>query len=597
MKKARGLLEASSKVRAFAIPLLSLVIGILLGSSWTFVQLHVASSTSVPAATSHYCPLRQPEDRRAVSSAETTVVLPDLTFIDDKDADAKNFAADVGLAGPSDWEAAIAGAELPSLHHLGAGGVIPQGMLPRREGSNNGPTPPALYATSGEHLLAALDRRRAAAQQSSDVTRPFRFHIYDIPDRYTMGALQLLEQHWPNSFCNRHTVKTNYTMLDWRHAFSLFTVDILITKYLRYHPSHTANPSEADVFIIPMMTHLYHCAGVNHYNIEVLSWVTKHHHYKHFLQHDHFLFWWRWGMHYNSVLRFWKRVVRHFPNVNLISFDYLEIMGRNVYQDFSLALKPRFLQSMHSIIMPYPDYSPELSQEKLLTTPSNVIGVKRKIFFYFAGTSTIGGIRRWIKRNCDAANDPAKCYYEDFAKNVIDAARLGVPKGYPAAMRNSLFCGHAAGDALSSRRPTSAILANCIPVLICDLCLYAFENLIDYDTFAVFVSEDDVISGKLLERLESIPQARIEQMQRNLLAVRHHFVYNVTGPPRQGDALDTLVTQLSLRGSILRQYRRWFTTNHALSADAKDYPLEPPARKRYVMKGNAAEERDFNKLQ
>jgi hypothetical protein len=285
-------------------------------------------------------------------------------------------------------------------------------------------------------------------------------------------------------------------------------------------------------------------------------------------------------------------VVKYIPNVNIISFDYLEIMGRNVYQDFSLALKPKYLATQHSIVMPYPDFSPDLS----VPIAEASIHSPRKIFFYFAGTSTIGGIRRWIKRSCETAKDPSLCYYEDFAKNVVDSTRLGIPKGYPAAMKNSLFCGHAAGDALSSRRPTSAVLANCIPVLICDLCLYAFENLIDYNSFAVFLSEDDVIAGRLIEKLQSIPQEKIESMQRNLLKVRSHFVYNTTSPPQRGDALDTLVQQLALRGSILRQYRRWFVTNQHLSADLRDYPVDPPPKKRYLIKGNAADEKDFNNL-
>lgn len=420
--------------------------------------------------------------------------------------------------------------------------------------------------------------------------KPFRFHVYRIPDKYITGALEKLEQHWPSSFCNRK--KSDYTMLDWRHAHSLFTADIFIAKFLRLHPSHTDDPNEADVFMMPMMTHVYHCAGVHEYMIEVLSWIVQHPYYQLYNQHDHFFFWWRWGMHYNAVLRFWKRFVKYFPNGNLISFDYLELQGRNDFQDFSLALKPHFLRSQHHIVMPYPDFSPALREP----IPSARIHDARKVYFYFAGTSTIGGIRRWIKRNCEAAKDAARCLYHDFAASVVDPKRLGIPLDYPTVMQNSLFCGHAAGDALSSRRPTSAVLAGCIPVLICDLCLYAFENIIEYGSFAVFVSEQDVIDGKLLEILDAIPPEKIRSLQTNLRLVRSHFVYNTTHAPQRGDALDTLVKQLSLRGSILRQYRRWFTVNHLLSSDPRKYSSNPPAVKKYLMKGNTQEERDFNNL-
>lgn len=307
-------------------------------------------------------------------------------------------------------------------------------------------------------------------------------------------------------------------------------------------------------------------------------------------------------MHYGSVQRFWKRVTKFFPNVNLISFDLLEIMGRNGYQDFSLALKPKFDRNLLNIVMPYPDFSPLLSVEPV--SAKEIHERERKILFYFAGTSTIGGVRRWIKWNCDKhrpvsaaksevgggggvsahlSQQQQECVYVDFATSVTDLSRLGVPKDYPRAMKDSVFCGHAAGDALSSRRPTSAVLAGCIPVLICDLCLYAWEGQIDYSAFSIFVPESEVISGNLMSILKKAyaNSTYIHMLRDNLNLVRGHFVYH-EGSPREGDALDMLAKELERRGALMRQYRRWFQMNGALSSDIKDYPVEPPAVKKYV---------------
>jgi hypothetical protein len=419
------------------------------------------------------------------------------------------------------------------------------------------------------------------------VTRPFRFHVYDIPSHYIEGALKELERRWSTSICNRGK-KTDYTMLDWRHAHSLFTADIYMARHLKHHPQHASNPDQADVFIIPMMTHLYNCAGTTNYAKEVLGWVMRERkvYYERMNHRDHFVFFWRWGMHYTSTMKLLKALGTYYPNVNFISFDFLELQGRNEFQDFSLALKPKFAQAQNWIILPYPDFSPQLATPVL----DDRLHDHRENLFFFAGTTTIGGIRRWIKRSCDA--NPGDCWYLDFASSVIDTKRLSVPD-YPSAMLKSTFCGHAAGDALSSRRPTSAALAGCIPVMICDLCLYAFENLIDYNSFAVFVHEDDVINGKLFEILKKIPPERVRQMQANLAKVRAHFRYT-DGPPKPGDALDMLVKELEVRGSIFRQYRRWYTVNAHLSADPKDYPADPCPRKRYV--ASAEEERDFNNV-
>jgi hypothetical protein len=300
-------------------------------------------------------------------------------------------------------------------------------------------------------------------------------------------------------------------------------------------------------------------------------------------------------MHSGMTAKVWKRIAGSFPNVNFISFDFLELQGRSHFQDFTLSLKPNFLKARDWIVMPYPDFSPKLKLASPSSTPADSAAT-RDIFFFFAGTSTIGGIRRWIDRACQAS--PKDCTYLGFGKSVIDAEkRLQVPD-YPTAMKNSVFCGHAAGDALSSRRPTSAVLAGCIPVLICDLCLYPFENFIDYSTFAVFVHEEDVINGKLFDILRRIPADRVKQLQANLRKVRSHFEYRVDGPPRPGDALDSLARQLVLRGSLYRQYRRWHAFNPHLSSDARDYPAEPCNVKRYVRNGVTSPEElaDFNAI-
>ena len=440
------------------------------------------------------------------------------------------------------------------------------------------------FAAEAEHAIKAahysrdaddvLRRLRSNMATARNPKKPFAFHVYQVPERYTTGAIALMEQNWAiNVFpCNK--LRTNYTMLDWRHAHSLFTADVFMAKFLRLHPAHTNNPDEADIFIIPMMTHVYNCARQWNHMKEVLGFVTQLPYYKLYDQHDHYMFWWRWGMNQKAVGKFWKKVAQYIPNVNIISFDLLELQGRNRWQDFSLALKPRFREAVNSIIVPYPDFAPSL------VAPVAAIHRSRKHFFYMSGTHNIGGIRRWIRHACN--QHPDDCTYVSFAKRAGDPQRAAIPESYPSMMLQSVFCGHAAGDALSSRRPTSAVLAGCIPVLICDLCLYAWENFVDYSSFAVFVAEDDVIHGKLFSILRQIPQDRIETLQSNLKLVRRHFVYNTTHAPSEGDALDMLVRELSVRGSMLRSYRRWWNLNAGLSSNARDYPAEPLPRKKYV---------------
>jgi hypothetical protein len=490
--------------------------------------------------------------------------------------------------------------------------------------------------------------------------RPFRFYMYPLPHSHAEGAVAALQQRWDSSICNRR--RTNYTMLDWRHAHSLFTADVYIARYLRQHPAYTSDAAVADVFLVPMMTHLYNCAGLTQYAMDVLTTVGRDKAHWQMGTHDHYVFWWRWGMNYGFVQKFWRRLMRDVPNVNFISFDFLELQGRNEFQDFSLALRPNLPKNMQGIIMPYPDFSPPLRAAR---TDADLLQPRRTLF-YFAGTSTIGGVRRWIKRACDdwqstghtdgvnghVASPNSEvvvsgdAVYVDFASNVIDTKRLGIPTEYPVAMQQSLFCGHAAGDALSSRRPTSAILAGCIPVLVCDLCVYAWESRIDYEEFAVFISERDVIASISPETAAAIPEsegrpvavatassasakagaaalpltappgaknrmmeilsaiardtARVQRLQRAGQRVRRHFVYT-DGTPQPGDALDMLVGELEVRGRMYRSLRRWFRFNPDLSNDAKDYPADPLPRKKYVRRlasgaVDPVDNRDFNNM-
>ncbi|KAH9584104.1 Exostosin [Trypanosoma melophagium] len=486
------------------------------------------------------------------------------------------------------------------------------------------------------------NNKRTSLLASSLLDPPFRFHVYDVPEQYGEGALRLLQETWPISFCNRRIPKTNYTMLDWRHALSLFTADVWMIRHIRSHPAHTTNPAEADVFIIPIIPHVYHCAHVSHYMMEVVRYIRKRYdrYVNMYNQHDHYIFWWRWALHHRSAQGFWRYIQRRVPNIKLISYELLEIMGRNDYQDFSLALKPNFLNNILHVIVPYPDMAPILREVPDLNKP-------RSIFFYFAGTHTIGGIRRWIRRNCEQIEQEKQnnhhnhnnnnnnnnnnnsylysysniCVYESFASTGVTAARLGVPQSYPEQMRRSVFCGHAAGDALSSRRPTSAVLAGCIPVIICDLCIMPFESIIDYRKFAVFLPEDIVIAGRMIETLQKIPKEKIKAMQRELYRVRSRFLYttsNITttttittnmnintsnndvetdvGKVQPNDALDTLVQELALRGALLRQYRRWWETNRHLSSLHSDYPPIPPARRRYMLPLNVSGAAKFNEV-
>lgn len=114
------------------------------------------------------------------------------------------------------------------------------------------------------------------------------------------------------------------------------------------------------------------------------------------------------------------------------------------------------------------------------------------------------------------------------------------------------------GDSFSSRRLFSNIFAGTIPVVVCDRLMLPFEDLLDYSSFVVFVSEQDVLEVSdfnLFELLASIPEHDVRRLQENGRKVRKHFTFH-RGDVVPGDAFDMFVSLLIVgmfvRGRLTR---------------------------------------------
>ena len=53
-------------------------------------------------------------------------------------------------------------------------------------------------------------------------------------------------------------------------------------------------------------------------------------------------------------------------------------------------------------------------------------------------------------------------------------------------MKKSVFCVDTTGDDLTTRRITSAVLSGCIPVLLCDDCVFPYPKLFPYEISSSF---------------------------------------------------------------------------------------------------------------
>ncbi len=79
-----------------------------------------------------------------------------------------------------------------------------------------------------------------------------------------------------------------------------------------------------------------------------------------------------------------------------------------------------------------------------------------------------------------AAHQAAALEPHPFSFSFVREHGSGAVRRYGDDMRRSLLCVDTTGDDLTTRRITSAVLAGCIPLLLCDSCVFPFSKLFPY---------------------------------------------------------------------------------------------------------------------
>ncbi|KAL5558676.1 hypothetical protein UlMin_034887 [Ulmus minor] len=97
-------------------------------------------------------------------------------------------------------------------------------------------------------------------------------------------------------------------------------------------------------------------------------------------------------------------------------------------------------------------------------------------------------------------------------------------KNYVNYMKTSKYCICAKGFEVNSPRVVEAILYECVPVIISDNFVPPFFEVLNWESFAVFVLEKDIPNLKNI--LISIPEKRYRQMQMRVKRVQQHFLWH-----------------------------------------------------------------------
>ncbi|XVE96537.1 hypothetical protein REPUB_Repub02eG0231100 [Reevesia pubescens] len=120
-----------------------------------------------------------------------------------------------------------------------------------------------------------------------------------------------------------------------------------------------------------------------------------------------------------------------------------------------------------------------------------------------------------------------------------------LPKGvsYYGLMRQSKYCLCPSGYEVASPRVVEALYNGCVPVLISKSYVPPFSDVLNWKTFSVIVSLEEIPNLKKI--LTSIPDRQYIRMQKRVVQVRRHFELHVT--PKRFDVFHLILHSIWLR--------------------------------------------------
>ncbi|XP_071690724.1 probable glycosyltransferase At5g03795 [Rutidosis leptorrhynchoides] len=141
---------------------------------------------------------------------------------------------------------------------------------------------------------------------------------------------------------------------------------------------------------------------------------------------------------------------------------------------------------------------------------------KRSVFAFFAGQMH-GSLRPNLLRHWENKDSDMKIFKK--------LPKVKDDRNYIDYMKSTKFCICAKGSEVNSPRVVEAIFYECIPVIISDNFVPPFFEVLDWESFAVFVREKDIPDLKNI--LLSITNKKYLQMHQRVKKVKQHFLWHV----------------------------------------------------------------------
>lgn len=390
------------------------------------------------------------------------------------------------------------------------------------------------------HLSGSLVNLDAVVKKK----RPL-IYVYDLPPEF--NSLLLEGRHFKFECVNRIYDDRNATY--WTEQ--LYGAQMAIYESILASPHRTLDGEEADFFFVPVLDsciivraddapHLnMHAHGGLRSSLTLEFYKTA---YDHIVEQypfwnrssgrDHIWFFsWDEGACYAPKEIWDSMMLVHWGNTNSKHNHSTTAYWADNWDSVSSDRRGN-----HPCFDPYKDLVlPAWKRPDVVSLSSKLWSrprEQRKTLFYFNGnlgpayeggrpeTTYSMGIRQKVAEEFGSSpNKEGKLGKQHAEDVIVTPLRSG---NYHESLASSVFCGVMPGDGWSGRFEDS-ILQGCIPVVIQDGIFLPFENMLNYESFAVRIREDEI--PNLIKILRGMNETEIEFKLENVRKIWQRFLY------------------------------------------------------------------------
>ncbi|KAK7278885.1 hypothetical protein RJT34_23924 [Clitoria ternatea] len=370
-------------------------------------------------------------------------------------------------------------------------------------------------------------------------------YVYDLPPEF--NSLLLEGRHFKLECVNRIYDGNNATL--WTDQ--LYGSQIAFYESLLASPHRTLNGEEADFFFVPVLDSCIitraddapHLSMQEHMGLR--SSLTLDYYknaYNHIVEQytywnqssgrDHIWFFsWDEGACYAPKEIWNSMMLVHWGNTNTKHNHSTTAYWADNWDKISSdrrGIHPCFDPDKDLVLPAWKLPDANALTSKLWAWPHE----KRKTLFYFNGNlgpayshgrpedSYSMGIRQKLAEEFGSSPNKDGKLGKQHAKDVIVTAERS--ENYQVDLASSVFCGVFPGDGWSGRMEDS-ILHGCIPVVIQDGIFLPYENVLNYDSFAVRIPEEEI--PNLIKILRGFNETEIKHKLANVQKIWQRFTY------------------------------------------------------------------------